>query len=118
MHPRTASMLVWAELLEELVRAAARKMRKRRNARRTIVPRGSTLRPGSETEFWNSLVPLVKPHLSRWGARAVLARELGVHRARIGEYFDTQTAMPDAERTLRLLVWLSQQPTSSDTKSA
>ena len=118
MHPRTASMLVWGELLEELVRAAARKMRKRRNARRTIVPRGSTLRPGSETEFWNSLVPLVKPHLSRWGARAVLARELGVHRARIGEYFDTQTAMPDAERTLRLLVWLSQQPTSSDTKSA
>ena len=107
VHPRTASMLFWAELLEQLARAAAREVRKRREARRLKIPRGSTLRPGPDTALWNSLVPLVKPHLSRWGARAVLARELGVHRARIGEYFDTQTAMPDAERTLRLLLWLS-----------
>jgi len=56
------------------------------------------------------VVALVGPRLRRRGARALLARELGLHRARIGEYFNRPSAMPDAERTLRLLVWLSRQP--------
>ena len=71
--------------------------------------RGGTLRPSMETPLWNAVVTIVRPRLRRRGARALLARELGVHRARIGEYFGRQTAMPDAERTLRLLIWLSRQ---------
>lgn len=65
---------------------------------------------GPAGPLWNALLALVGPRLHRRGARALLARELGVHRARIGEYFKRWSAMPDAERTLRLLVWLSRQP--------
>jgi hypothetical protein len=60
--------------------------------------------------LWNALAALVRPRLRRRGAGALLARELGLHRARIGEYFNRRSTMPDAERTLRLLMWLSRQP--------
>tara|TARA_R110002094_G_scaffold106249_3_gene104886 strand:- start:84 stop:443 length:360 start_codon:yes stop_codon:yes gene_type:complete len=90
------------DLTEELARAAM----KRRDARKPRSGRNATLRPSAETPLWNAIVLLVKPHLNHRGARAILARELGVHRARIGEYFDTQTAMPDAERAFQILVWL------------
>ena len=68
------------------------------------------MRPSDDTPLWNALVSLVAPRLRRRGARTLLARELGLHRARSGEYFNRHSAMPDAERTLRLLVWLSRQP--------
>lgn len=90
------------DLTEELTKMAMM----RRDARRPRSGRNTTLRPSAETPLWNAIVLMVKPHLHRRGARAILARELGVHRARIGEYFDTQTAMPDAERAFQLLVWL------------
>ena len=76
----------------------------------TWIKRGATLRPSHDTPLWNALVSLVGPRLRRRGARTLLARELGLHRARVGEYFKRTSAMPDAERTLRLLVWLSRQP--------
>lgn len=65
------------------------------------------MRPSSETPLWNAVISMVKPHLKHRGDRALLARELDVHRARVGEFFDRQTAMPDAERALQLLLWLS-----------
>lgn len=105
-HPRIDALLGLAGLLEEAARELA--LRTRRFAtegkRRR---RNATMRPGTGTPLWNVLVAMAKPHLSRRGSRALLARELGLHRARIGEFFDTRTAMPDAERTLRLLVWLA-----------
>ena len=91
-------------------RELEKKMHKRREARRPRIKRGATLRPSDDTPLWNALISLVEPRLRRRGARALLARELGLHRARIGEYFSRRSAMPDAERTLRLLVWLSRQP--------
>ncbi len=100
-------MLDLAEGLELLARELARRARQTAKAPRPPSPRGSTLRPGTETPLWNALVDLTKPHLKPWGARAVLARELNLHRARMGEFFDEQTAMPDAERALRLLLWLA-----------
>ena len=51
-------------------------------------------------------------HLRRRGDRALLARELNAHRARIGEYFCKRTARPDAERALEVLLWLSHQPSA------
>lgn len=99
-----------AEIIAALDRELTKAMHKRREARRPRIKRGATLRPSDDTPLWNALISLVGPRLRRRGARALLARELGVHRARIGEYFKRQSAMPDAERTLRLLVWLGRQP--------
>jgi hypothetical protein len=99
-----------AEIIDAIGREMIKAMHKRREARRPRIKRGATLRPSDDTPLWNALVAVVAPRLRRRGARALLARELGVHRARIGEYFNRRSAMPDAERSLRLLVWLSRQP--------
>jgi hypothetical protein len=85
---------------EALTQAAQEKFK------RAPVPRGATLRPGMDTPLWLGLTRLVRPLLRAYGAKALLARELGVNRSRITVYFITRSGMPDAERTLRLLEWL------------
>lgn len=70
--------------------------------------RGGTLRPGVETPLWNALVEGGRPFLHRRGEKALLARELGLDRSRVSQFFVTRRAMPDAERALELLVWLAQ----------
>lgn len=105
--PQARFMVELLGLLEQASVEAGRELAKRVVSRPARVRRGTTLRPGLETRMWNALVEQVRPELNRRGAKAILARELGVHRARIGEFFDSRTAMPDAERVLRLLVWLA-----------
>ncbi|MEO0054119.1 MAG: hypothetical protein RLZZ50_66 [Verrucomicrobiota bacterium] len=100
-------MFDFAAILEEAAREMAKEARKRANERRPRTRRGATLRPGSDTPLWNALAEMGRPLVQRRGARAILARELGVHRARVGEYFDKRSAMPDAERALRLFVLLA-----------
>ncbi len=95
------------EGLESVARDLTKEARKRTETRASRRARGATLRPGTKTQLWNALSAAIRPHLKQRGARAVLARELNVHRARIGEYFDQGSAMPDAERTLLLLLWLN-----------
>jgi transcriptional regulator with XRE-family HTH domain len=58
---------------------------------------------------------MARPLLRRRGSQAILARELGVHRARIGEFLRNGSAMPDAERALRLLVLLARTARTPDT---
>jgi hypothetical protein len=114
-HPRLATLFFIAEFLESAAREMAMEARKRSDARKPKSGRGATLRPSLETPLWNALVTMVQPNLKKRGQRALLARELGLHRARIGEYFGRKSAMPDAERTLELLIWLGRQaakPTS------
>jgi hypothetical protein len=118
IHPRLGIWFEIAGLLERAARELAREARKRGDARKPRSRRGATLRPSLETPLWNALVPMLKRHLNRRGDRALLARELDLHRARIGEYFDTQSAMPDAERTLQLLLWMSRNAKQTKTKSA
>ncbi len=96
--------------IEDLSRELSQKLQQRRDSLRPRPHRGSTLRPGKDTPLWNALIAIVRARLKQRGDRAILARELGLHRARIGEFFDTTSAMPDAERTLRLLLWLGQNP--------
>ncbi len=108
-HPSLKGLFLFTDTLEALGRELAREARKRAEARRPRAKRGATRRPGSETPLWNAVVELAQPALKRRGAKASLARELGVHRARIGEYFNRHSAMPDAERALQLLVWLARQ---------
>jgi hypothetical protein len=97
----------FAGILELAARELAKEARKAADARRPRVRRGATLRPGPDTPLWNALAAIARPLLKKRGSRAILARELGVHRARVGEYFDTRSTMPDAERALRLLLLLA-----------
>lgn len=72
-------------------------------------PRGATVRPGAATPLWLALAAEVRPHLRRYGAKSLLARELGLDPSRVTEFFGRRSAMPDAERTLMLLEWLGRQ---------
>ena len=68
---------------------------------------GATLRPGRPTPLWNALVAAICPHLRRHGEQAKLGRLLGLDRQTVHAYFVARIRMPDAERTLQLLTWLS-----------
>ena len=110
MPSKLSRTMALAEVITMIDRDITKAMHRRREARRPRIKRGATLRPSDDTPLWNALVSLVRLRLRRRGTQALLARELGLHRARIGEYFKRFSAMPDAERTLRLLIWLSRQP--------
>jgi hypothetical protein len=69
--------------------------------------RGRTLRPGSGTPLWNSLRSQLRPHLKRYGDQVNLGRVIGLPRQRINAYVTRGTEMPDAERTLQLVIWLA-----------
>ena len=102
---RLAHLLASAEDLEPLAEELIKRLRRR--LRPAPRPRGATLRPGLGTPLWLAVVTAVRPHLAGRGAKARLAHELGVHRSQVSKYFRAVSAMPDAERALRLLVWLA-----------
>lgn len=111
-YPGPAALKLTDALVETLVEAARLAAVKtaqlaRPPARRRS--RGQTLRPGADTPLWNALRSEVAPLLKQHGARALLARELGVHGSRVTEFFVRGNAMPDAERTLELITWLGRQ---------
>jgi hypothetical protein len=87
---------------EMVVRHSAKAFRGRRSA-----GSGQTLRPGPDTPLWNDLRKELRPHLRRYGEQALLGRELDLPRQRVNAFVTAGTEMPDAERTLQLLVWLS-----------
>ncbi len=91
--------LVWL-MAEDFAR-----LRRSRLSHRPKISRGKTLRPGPDTRCWNEFADKIAPLLRRRGAKALLARELGLNRGRISEFFVKRSAMPDAERLLRLLEW-------------
>jgi hypothetical protein len=104
------------ELIAELAFLAAKAGVQRLRPPRPRPRRGATLRPGPDTPLWLALAAQIQPRLQRRGARALLARELGLHRMRMTEYFFRRSAMPDAERTLELLLWLAR--TDADLRRA
>ena len=67
---------------------------------------GRTLRPSKQTPLWNQLRAQLRPHLRRYGQQVNLGRMLGLPRQRINSFVTGGGQMPDAERTLQLLVWL------------
>jgi hypothetical protein len=110
----------FAELLLALGRLAVDQAqqvaRRRKEARR---PRkGASLRPGDETPLWNAVVERVRPHLRTRGAKANLARVLEVPRQRVHDYFVAGTQMPDAERMIHVLLWLSVRESGADNPAA
>jgi hypothetical protein len=89
----------------EMARRSAKEFRieQRRRSRRG----GATLRPGKETPLWNELRKQLQPQLKVYGQQVNLGRLLGLPRQRINGFVTGGGEMPDAERTLQLLAWLS-----------
>lgn len=79
--------------------------RARRHARRRRI--GGTLRPGAGTPLWNELVKQATPLLAKRGAKAMLARQLGISRQRLRHCLKAQRACLDGERVLLLLCWVT-----------
>jgi hypothetical protein len=67
---------------------------------------GQVLRPGTETPLWTELIRQARPLLRRRGAKASLARLLGIPRQRLHVCITSPSACLDAERTLLLLCWI------------
>jgi len=76
--------------------------------------RGQTLRPGVDTPMWNALVTSLLQQFKRRGDRARLARVLGLPRQRVTEMLRSRRHLPDAERTLILLLWLHARRSDQD----
>lgn len=89
------------EAAEVAARAAAGKLQRRPRQR------GLTLQPSVNTPLWNELVRQVTPLLAKHGAKAQLARYLGLPRQRLQDCLKSKAACLDAERTLLLLSWLA-----------
>jgi hypothetical protein len=98
------------ELAEEIL-AVASQLAKHSSRAFRIEPRrikrGTTLRPGKDTPLWNELRRLLRPYLYQHGQQVGLGRMVGLPRQRINAFITRGTQMPDAERTLQILIWLS-----------
>jgi hypothetical protein len=115
VHPKLDIPLYLAEALAKAaIKSAVLTAQSARSLRRR--PRGSqkTLKPGLDTPLWNELAEAVRGRLTRYGEKARLARVLGVPRQRVHELILARRYMPDAERTLLLLTWLSAREKGGD----
>jgi hypothetical protein len=112
IHPRLRLWLDLGGLMYDAAEAAALKVSKLTRPRR----RGSysTRRPGAETPMWNICATLIREELQPPGAKARLARFLGIPRQRLNDYLKGRNRQPDAELTLQMLNWLSQKRAGRD----
>jgi hypothetical protein len=110
LHPRLRSDVELARLIRDLAgemishSAEAFRLEARPRGRSRT---GKTLRPGDSTPLWNELRRQLRPRLRRYGEQVNLGRLLGLPRQRINAFVTGGGEMPDAERTLQLLVWLA-----------
>lgn len=112
VHPRLRLWLDFGAVLleagERLVDEARSKTRSRR------WQSYHTVRPGAATPLWNLLAEAVDAELTAYGAKARLARYLGIPRQRLQDFLRGASRMPDAEQTLRLLHWLIEKRAGRD----
>jgi hypothetical protein len=104
-HPRLKTALEMGAIVVTAAEATARAVKRARSCPRE--PRGETLRPGAGTPLWNELARVLRDQKWSYGEKANLARILGVPRQRITDFIIGRKRLPDAERTLLLLHWLS-----------
>lgn len=106
VHP---DLKLWLQLSEALATAAETGWRRAHSALRPRRPASyATRRPGAESPMWNVCATLLRQELKSHGAKAQLARYLGVPRQRLNDFLTGKKRLPDAELTLRLLHWLSE----------
>ena len=97
------------ELSEALAIAAYAGARRLQTA---VRPRRSkaylTRRPGFDSPMWNVCATMLRQALKPYGAKARLARYLGIPRQRLNDFLTSRHRLPDAELTLRLLHWVTE----------
>jgi hypothetical protein len=100
-------LVIPAELSVALIGAAVKAARaSAATSLRKRARKGQVLRPGPDTPLWNALAATLQAQFSRRGESARLGRVLGLPRQRMTEMLRNRKHLPDAERTLMLLVWL------------
>jgi len=105
-HPRIQLWLEIAGALTDAAEAGYRRAHAALRSRRT----GAylTRRPGADSPMWNACVSLLRVELKAYGAKARLARYLGIPRQRLNDFLTGRSRLPDAELTLRMLHWLAE----------
>jgi transcriptional regulator with XRE-family HTH domain len=101
-----------SKVLAIAAKAGARRVAAALHRRRPYPCR--TRRPGTNTPMWNVCVILLRQELRKYGAKAQLARYLGVPRQRLQDYLKARSRLPDAELMLRLLHWLTERRAGRD----
>lgn len=112
IHPRIE---LWLTLSNALAIAAETGVRRAHAALRRRRP-GSyrTRRPGAQSPMWNVCVKLLREQLVPYGAKARLARYLGVPKQRLNDFLTGRSRLPDAELMLRMLHWLGERAEGRD----
>ena len=64
--------------------------------------------PGLDSPLWNLFAARLRERLKPYGAKARLARFLGIPRQRLDDFLRSRSRLPDAEVTLQLLIWYAQ----------
>ncbi len=108
-HPHVRPLVMISDLLWLLAAEACEELRKRGEKPLPRTGKGNALRAGMETPLWNQLTKQALAQLTQRGDRARLARILGLPRQRVTEFLRSRKSLPDAERTLLLLCWLTRQ---------
>lgn len=108
-HPRLDLHYDLAKFIGESALHLAKQAHRafRLELRHKPAPGGRTLRPGANTPLWNQLRAQLRPHLRKYGQQANLARMLGLPRQQVNSFVTRGGRMPDAERTLQLMIWLA-----------
>ncbi len=100
------------DLLAVAAETAVRRTQQTRRRRRTRS--GYARRPGADSPLWNVLAAELRAALAPHGAKARLARYLGLPRQRLTDFLTGRRRLPDAELTLRLLHWYAEQRAGRD----
>jgi hypothetical protein len=106
VHPGLKQLLDLSEALTVAAYTGARRVHRSLRPRRP----GSyaTRRRGFYSPMWNVFAALLRQALQPYGAKARLARYLGLPRQRLNDFLTGRSRLPDAELTLRLLHWLTE----------
>lgn len=121
LHPAARPVVELIGILGAAAEIAARKAARstfrsidRRAGHRRIAPTESNPAGESTTPMWNALADQLHLALQKHGAKARLARHLGVPRQRVSDFVKSRR-LPDAEMTLRMLHWLAELHAGRDT---
>lgn len=114
LHPAARPVVELISILGAAAEIAARKAARstfraidRREGHHRIAATESNPTGESPTPMWNALADQLYLALQKRGAKARLARHLGVPRQRVSDFVKNRR-LPDAEMTLRMLHWLAE----------
>jgi hypothetical protein len=110
-HPR---IKLWLDFSGALAVAAETGFRRAHTALLFRRPSYRRRHPGTDTPMWNVCATMLSRQLKPYGAKARLARYLGIPRQRLQDFLKGRSRLPDAEVTLRLLHWMTEHRAGRD----